>query len=222
MEQIFPRLPSKEEVIRATRFTHPELHQCYLKTRWAMRNILGQYLDTSPADVQLRNAKQGKPELIQSVDSPDIRFNLTHCSDGALLAVTLGTEVGIDMERMGQKSRSLRLAKRYFTKNTVQQLTELPAAEQQTALLKLWTQYEAYKKAQGVGLRGGEGLLPLSIGMKTNQLQALPTDTGKTSNWLVCQLNPAKGYIAAVVIEAARTEMKIQHINYNAHLFTNL
>jgi 4'-phosphopantetheinyl transferase len=222
MDKTFLPLPSKEEVIREARFNHPELHQCYLKTRWAMRNILGHYLDTSPADVQLRNTKLGKPELMPSAGSLDIRFNLSHCSDAALLAVTLGSEVGIDMEKEGQKLRSLRLAKRYFTKNTVKQLAALPEAEQQTALLKLWTQYEAYKKAQGIGLRGGEGLLPLSIEVKTNQLQTFPTDTGKASNWLVCQLNPAKGYIAAVVIEAPSTEMKIQHIKYNADLFTKL
>lgn len=220
MEQSFAPLPSEEETLQAARFTHPELHQSYLKTRWAMRDILGLYLHAAPADVQLRYAKLGKPELIPSAYSLDIRFNLTHSGDGALFAVTLGAEVGIDMEKAGQKSRPLRLAKRYFTTETVAQLSALPEKAQQTTLLKLWTQYEAYKKAQGVGLRGGEGLLPLSINLKNDQFKPFPLDTGEASNWLVSQLNPANDYIAAVVIESAGKEMQIQHIDYDAYNFS--
>ena len=221
MEQTFPPLPSEEETIQAARFTHPELHQCYLKTRWAMRHILGHYLDTAPEQVQLRYAEFGKPELIEDAHALDIRFNLTHSGNGALFAVTLGTEVGIDMEKVGQKPRPIRLAKRYFTEKTVTQLAEPPEAEQQTALLKLWTQYEAFKKAQGVGLRGGEGLLPFAIDLEPDQFQALPSDTGEASGWLVAQLNPANGYVAAVVIDSTDKTLQIHHIDYDAYTFPN-
>ncbi|MEH6358413.1 MAG: 4'-phosphopantetheinyl transferase superfamily protein [Pseudomonadales bacterium] len=221
LEQRFAPLPSKEESTRAANFTHPELHQCYLKTRWAMRDILGLYLHTAQADIQLRYAKLGKPELIPGAHSLDIRFNLTHSGDGALFAVTLGSEVGIDMERVRQKSRPLRLAKRYFTADTVAQLIALPEKEQQITLLKLWTQYEAYKKAQGVGLRGGEGLLPLSINLQTDQFQPFPRDTGEASNWLVSQLKSANEYVAAVVIKPSCEEIQIKNIDYDAYLFSN-
>jgi len=220
MEQKFPALPSEEETTQAARFTHPELHQCYLKTRWAMRDILGNYLATAPAKIQLRYAKLGKPELIPGAHALDIRFNLTHSGDGALFAITLGTEVGIDMEKVSQKPRPIKLAKRYFTAEVVTQLGELPEAEQQTALLKLWTQYEAYKKAQGVGLRGGEGLLPLAIDLTTDQLQPMPTDTGDASDWLIAQLSPANGYVGAVVIENTIETMQIHHIDYDAYDFS--
>lgn len=221
MEQSFAPLPSEEETIRASQLTHQELHQCYLKTRWAMRDILGLCLDTAPADVQLRYAKLGKPELIPGAHSLDIRFNLTHSGDGALFACTLGSEVGIDMEKLGQKVRPLRLAKRYFTADTVAQLMALSEKQQQTSLLKLWTQYEAYKKAQGVGLRGGEGLLPLSINLQADQFQKLPSDTGEPSNWLVSQLYPANDYVAAVVVEPNGEELQIQHNDYDVDNFSD-
>jgi len=220
MEQTFAPLPSEEETLQAARFKHPELHQCYLKTRWAMRHILGHYLDTAPEQVQLRYAELGKPELIAGAHPLDIRFNLTHSGNGALFAVTLGTEVGIDMEKVGQKPRPVRLAKRYFSEETVTQLSKLPEVEQQITLLKLWTQYEAFKKAQGVGLRGGEGLLPLAIGLKPDQFQVLPSDTGAASNWLVAQLAPASGYVGAVVIDSADKAVQIHHIDYDAYTFS--
>jgi len=220
MKQKFPPLPSAEETKQAARFTHPELHQCYLKTRWAMRDILGHYLDTAPEQVQLRYAELGKPELISDAHELDLRFNLTHSGDGALLAVTLGTEVGIDMEKMAQKPRPVRLAKRYFTAEVVTQLGELSEAEQQIALLKLWTQYEAYKKAQGVGLRGGEGLLPLNFNTKVDHFQPFPTDTGEASGWLVAQLKPANDYVGAIVIDSSCAIGEVNHINCEAFDFS--
>jgi len=221
LEQNFPPLPSEAETLQAAKFTHPELHQCYLKTRWAMRDILGYYLSTAPDQVQLRYAELGKPELIPGAHELDIRFNLTHSGDGALLAVTLGTEVGIDMEKIGQKPRPVRLAKRYFTEEVVQQLGALNEQDQQIALLKLWTQYEAYKKAQGVGLRGGEGLLPLNLNMEINHFQPFPRDTGEASGWLVAQLNPADDYVGAVVVESDHKLTQAKHIDYDAFAFSN-
>jgi len=220
LEQKFPPLPSTEETKQAARFTHPELHQCYLKTRWAMRDILGHYLCVAPDQVQLRYAELGKPELIPDAHELDIRFNLTHSGDGALLAVTLGTEVGIDMEKVNQKPRPVRLAKRYFTEAVVKQLAELSEAEQQPALLKLWTQYEAYKKAQGVGLRGGEGLLPLNFNMEIDHFRPFPSDTGEASGWLVAQLNPANDYVGAVVVENKGSELQVSHVDYDSFNFS--
>lgn len=219
LKQTFPALPSEQENKQAARLTQPELLQCYLKTRWAMRDILAHYLDTAPEQVQLRYAKLGKPELIPTVHTRDLRFNLTHSGDGALLAVTEGTEVGIDMEKICHKPRPLRLAKRYFSEAVVSQLAQLSAAEQQVALLKLWTQYEAFKKAQGVGLRGGEGLLPLDFNLEPDEFQLLPDETGAASGWRVAQLNPATGYVGAVVVESHHDLMQTTHIDYNAFAF---
>lgn len=220
LEETFPPLPSETEIIQAAKFTHPELHQCYLKTRWAMRNILGLYLDTSPAKVQLRYAELGKPELIPGAHTQDVRFNLTHSDNGALFAVTLGTEVGIDMEKVGQKPRPLRLAKRYFTEGVVQKLEVLEEQEQQISLLKLWTQYESYKKAQGVGLRGGDKLLPLDFNMPDDQFRLFPTDGNEPQAWLVAQLNPASDYVGAVTIYNNNEVTETSHIDYKAFVFS--
>ena len=218
-QQSLPALPSEAETIQAARFTHPELHQCYLKTRWAMRNILGHYLDTEPSSVQLRYAKLGKPELIPGAHALDLRFNLTHSGNGALFAVMLATEVGIDMEKVGQKPRSIKLAKRYFTDEVVTALSALPADKQQIALLRLWTQYEAYKKAQGVGLRGGDDLLTLNINMEPDHLQPLFSDNGEACQWLVAQFDPAEDYVAAVVIENTAKIIQANHIDYDSYTF---
>jgi len=220
LNKSFPALPSASEAQRTANMNHPELRQCYLKTRWAMRHILGCYLKTPAEKVQLHYAEQGKPALVSGKYALDLHFNLTHSGEWALLAVTLGAQVGIDMEKVTQKLHPIRLAKRYFTQAVVAQLEELAEAEQQAALLKLWTQYEAYKKAQGVGLRGGDGLLPLSIDIGRHQFHAFPTDTGAASEWLVAQLHPADQHIGAVVIERTQTQPQLSHINYDDDINT--
>jgi 4'-phosphopantetheinyl transferase len=219
LQQSFPPLPSEAEITQAAKFTHPLLHQCYLKTRWAMRKILGRYLSEAPEKVQLRYAELGKPELIPGAHSLDIRFNLTHSGNGALFAVTLGTEVGIDMEKIGHKPRPLRLASRYFTKDVVQQLDNLNGQDQQLGLLKLWTQYEAYKKAQGLGLRGGDDLLPLNLHLTADKFQPFPSPSDQVPAWLVAQLQPAPGYVGAIVIEANDDRYQMSHIDYEAYSF---
>jgi 4'-phosphopantetheinyl transferase len=207
-------LPSTEETARTAQLTHPKQQQCYVKTRWAMRNILGHYLRIMPAEVQLRRTKLGKPELTPRAHALDLRFNLSHSGNRALLAVTRKTEVGIDLMEINQQPRPLALAKRYFTEETVAELKKLPEIERQNALLRLWTQYEAYKKAQGVGLRGGDQLLPLTIDLPTDKFQTLPTTANDISPWLVTQINPAVGYVGAVVI-ANNTALQIRHIDYD-------
>ncbi|MGB7437819.1 MAG: hypothetical protein WBW49_20565, partial [Candidatus Acidiferrum sp.] len=42
----------------------------------------------------------GKPALSRKTDSLDSRFNLSHSHGLAMLAVALGREVGIDVERI--------------------------------------------------------------------------------------------------------------------------
>lgn len=76
----------------------------------AMRHILGHYLDRPPKDLIFRHGDWGKPEL---AGHEELRFSLSHCDDLALLAVTAGRDVGVDVERVHGDDRT-RLADRHF------------------------------------------------------------------------------------------------------------
>ncbi len=60
-----------------------------------MRDLLGRYLERPAEMLALSLQPGGKPFL----DLP-IKFNLSHCADTALLAVTPTAEVGVDVERL--------------------------------------------------------------------------------------------------------------------------
>jgi 4'-phosphopantetheinyl transferase len=63
-----------------------------------MRTILAAYLNTTPRELAFSYARKGKPELAPDFSGARLRFNLAHSRDHALLAVTRGLSVGIDIE----------------------------------------------------------------------------------------------------------------------------
>ena len=86
--------PTPEETERAARFATPALGRRYLNAHAALRAILGS-VTTAPLEFALH--EKGKPYL---APAPEIRFNLSHSREMALVAVALEVEVGVDIERV--------------------------------------------------------------------------------------------------------------------------
>jgi hypothetical protein len=97
------RLPSDERA-RAERLLSPTKRRRWIAARWALRTVLGDYLGRSPATIELRLGRSGKPELTDP--RPGLRFNLSHSHGRALVAVCAGREVGVDLERIGRRPAS--------------------------------------------------------------------------------------------------------------------
>ncbi|MGC1853430.1 MAG: hypothetical protein WA687_13430, partial [Solirubrobacterales bacterium] len=76
----------------------------------ALRRVLAHYLDADPGEIELRTGEYGKPALADP--GAPLRFNLSHSSGAALIAVACGREVGIDIERIRPRHDLLRLAER--------------------------------------------------------------------------------------------------------------
>lgn len=129
------RMLSGDEHERAAGFGRPDLRRRYVVGRGALRQILGGYLGLAPAELRFAYGEQGKPRLVEPTAdlailsefsppsprapraprAPKLRFNLAHCGDLGLLAVTLGLEVGVDLERLRPIRKARALAARYFT-----------------------------------------------------------------------------------------------------------
>lgn len=116
------------ERARGARILRPEARRRRLASRWALRAVLGRYLETEPAEVELRLGPRGKPAL--AGEGASLRFNLSHSGGLALIALAWEREVGIDVERIDRRRERRRPAEFY---------TE-------------WTRREAVAKCLGVGL----------------------------------------------------------------------
>ncbi|MET0306854.1 MAG: hypothetical protein ABW196_11610 [Solirubrobacterales bacterium] len=93
-------LPAEERE-RAASMLRLEQRRRWVAARWALRGVLGRYLERRPAAIELRFGERGKPMLAEP-DAP-LRFNLSHSGELALIAVAEGREVGVDVQLVGSR-----------------------------------------------------------------------------------------------------------------------
>lgn len=116
----------------------------------ALDDILGRYLGRAAAALRILRHPGGKPYL--EAPGAGIEFNLSHCTGMALIAVTRGAALGIDVEARRRIEDPLRLARRLFTADAIALLESLPTGRRDEYFLDLWTRMEARQKALGRGI----------------------------------------------------------------------
>ncbi len=116
-------LLSSDEAARARRFRSPSDGQTFTAAHGQMRQVLSAYLGTPPAELRFAANAYGKPSL----DPPSsLAFNLSHSGSAALLAVTFGQEVGVDLERFNRPVDLANIARRFFSPPEAAALLALP------------------------------------------------------------------------------------------------
>ncbi len=145
----FEAILSDDERARATRFRFEDLQRAFRVTRGALRLLLSKYLGIAPAAIQFVYDPKGKPSV---GGLENIRFNLSHSGDLALLAFTRNCDIGIDVEQRRALPDLVDLANRYFSPEEKSDLLSLPAEQREQAFFVCWTRKEAYIKAVGDGL----------------------------------------------------------------------
>ena len=142
-------LLSDDERARQRSFVSPELRRRFGAARAGLRTLLGRHLDLDPRRLAFSTNEFGKPRL---AGDGQVHFNLSHCEERAVLAISDTAEVGIDLE-CERPIEHVDLAKRYFHPNEVAAITASPdEAEQRRAFFLVWTLKEAVVKALGTGL----------------------------------------------------------------------
>jgi len=174
--------PTSAEEARAARFATEELSNRYLAAHGALREILGRFTSQR---LQFALGERGKPYLPMA---PEVRFNLAHSRGRALIAVSLETEVGVDVEQIRPMPNYVAMIDRFFPPGA-----EEPADEQD--FFRVWTRFEALLKACGVGLYG-----------------AGVTVEGE---WTIEEVDAGEGYAGAVAAAGLGHTVKIHDFGAN-------
>jgi 4'-phosphopantetheinyl transferase len=184
------RTLSPPEQERARRFILEQPRQRYIAGRAWLRSVLGAYLKLAPSAVPLTTSAHGKPGLAPATDGAGLRFNLSHSGHFALLAVTAGREIGVDVQTILADETWPAIAGRCFTPEEWAHVQALPPDGQATAAAEIWTRKEAAGKTLGLGL--SSPVWSLSLG---------PSAWGKVhcGNGLCVWSLPAQGRQAAAV-----------------------
>jgi 4'-phosphopantetheinyl transferase len=187
-------LLSDDERVRQRSFVSPELRRRFGAARAGLRTLLGRHLDLDPRHLAFATNEFGKPRL---AGDGQVQFNLSHCEERAVLAISDTTEVGIDLERE-RPIEHVDLAKRYFHPNEVTAITASPdEAEQRRAFFLVWTLKEAVVKALGTGLSTPLDSFELAIGVSMPRLAVAPEGAPRTW-WLHAAM--ADGYCWALAV----------------------
>jgi 4'-phosphopantetheinyl transferase len=130
-----------------------ELRARAISDQGFLRTVLAHHLNTAPTDLPIRRTPFGKPFLDDvSGTGGDVRFNMTHSGDLTAVAVTLGREVGIDVEHIRADIAFTDIAHEFFTAEEQSQLASLCPADAIQAFFRIWVRKEAVLKAIGLGI----------------------------------------------------------------------
>jgi 4'-phosphopantetheinyl transferase len=145
-------LLAPEEHERMARLVFERDRRRFLLTRALVRTMLSRYAVVPPAAWAFIANVHGRPEILDRPRGvPDLRFNLSHTEGLIACAMTIGREVGVDVEHV-QRRLTQDVAGRFFAPSEVNNLKALPDDEQARAFFDYWTLKEAYIKARGFGL----------------------------------------------------------------------
>ena len=193
-----------EERRRADRFLRDEVRQRFVVARASLRSILGGYLEVPAVAVPIEEGTHGKPQLVGG-NANDLRFNLAHSGELALVAVTRGCEVGVDVERLRSVEHWQELAARYFHPAEAAAIAAVDSAERNAAFLRCWTQKEAILKAFGVGLSHSLQTFAVpAIDCVGEWIEVPARDAAAPRRYWLQSVAASPGYIAAVATEMER------------------
>jgi 4'-phosphopantetheinyl transferase len=198
---------SNDEIERANRFYQEGKQRKYVIGRSILRHILGRYLNVDGSAVRFTYNLQGKPFL---ADDSNLCFNVSHSRNVMLIAVTAGTNVGVDVEYIREDALLDQVAQSFFSENEIRILRSLSKPDRQTSFFLGWTRKEAYIKARDLGLS-----LPLSqfdVSMKRGepaQLLVTSYDPAEAVRWSIFNLEPADHYAAAVAVEGQNHHLRL-------------
>lgn len=201
-ESRWQRILSPDEQTRAARFHFARDRQRFSATRALLRIVLGSYVGSAPEKLVFAYLDKGKPFLKSRGTDDALEFNVSHSGDVALLAITRGRSVGVDVEQIRENLDPLAIARRYFSPHEQSRLGTLEGSDRYAGFFRCWTRKEAYIKARGDGLSLPLDAFDVSLNPgDQNALLACRTPDPDTKMWSLREVTAGEGYVAALCVQ---------------------
>jgi 4'-phosphopantetheinyl transferase len=153
-------LPAEERA-RANRFLRSGDRLRWVAARWALRGVLGRYLEQQPGEIELVRGEHGKPRLAKEPER--LEFNLSHSGPMALVAVCGTGPVGVDVEKVETGRDLVELAERALQPEDAAAVRAAAGAERVSTFYERWARHEAALKCLGHGLGAPRGADPVAL-----------------------------------------------------------
>jgi 4'-phosphopantetheinyl transferase len=212
LEQCRQALCSVERA-RAARFLQAASRDDFVVAHGVLRHLLGRYTDRAARDLKFTPGASGKPAL----DDPGraggvISFNLSHSQGRALIAVSDGREVGIDLEKIKRGVKALAIARRYFARAELDAIEAAPTPLQAGTFFRYWVAKEALLKGEGIGLRFpiDEFAVHFDAGDRNASIR-IREPSRLAGDWTVRMLPVEAGWAAALAARGADWALRLEN-----------
>jgi 4'-phosphopantetheinyl transferase len=196
---------SADELKRAASFRFDRDRARYLVAHATARGILARYVNEDPSRLRIVVSALGKPGLTPDPHRPDVRFSLSHGGDVGVVAVTMGREVGVDVEPVRDIGNVEDLASMVLSPSERRDRESLPEDLRLLYFLRCWTRKEAFLKARGVGIGDEMPLFHVGAGLD-DSATVLQFDA---SRWYIRTLDVAPGHVCACCTEGHGCEVRL-------------
>ncbi len=205
-----PESLSPEELAACSAFHREKDQRRALLARSLLRETLSRYAPVPPRAWRFALGPHGKPEIAAPA-APRLRFNLSHTADLVACAVTLGDEIGVDVEEWTRPCEALELGERVFTPEENQALLALSPGARQRRFFELWTLKEAYLKARGLGF----ALDPRCVGFDLEDqgrvtARFAPEARECSAEWCFALLETVPGHVLALATRSSERPVRIR------------
>ena len=199
---------SADELARAARFHRERDRRRFMVARAYLRRVLAAYTGMDDAQLTFCYSPYGKPNLQNA--QADIHFNVSHSGNIAVIGITSGREIGVDIELIRDDVEIEQLARRFFSRLEFDTLSALAEESKIAAFFRTWTCKEAFLKGQGMGLFLPLDCFDVEVDMaKPTRLLATRPDGAEAGQWTLRLLEIATGFAAAVAVRGPIEELSI-------------
>jgi 4'-phosphopantetheinyl transferase len=199
---------SESEWERTLCFRMPEDRARFAVTRGVLRTILGRYLQLPVTAIDFSANEYGKPTI-----GGQLKFNVAHSGDYALLAFAEDIDVGVDVERMGSDRVVDDLASRILSPGEYARFTLLADSERRRTFFQIWTLKESVLKGIGSGLSIAPECIEVSFYPdEAKLLSCSAKEIDDVKEWTVRSLSIGdEDYAAAIAVRRKMAVIEMQH-----------
>lgn len=207
---------SPDERRRAERFRFDRDAHRYIVSHAALRSILSAFVGLPAAALRFCTGPFGKPAL----DPPtDLRFNLAHAGERALVGLAWRREIGVDIERLDPDRADEDVARHFFSAAELAAFLALPRFRRTAAFFRCWTRKESYIKHRGEGLSADLKRFDVSLDPGTARLIATRPDPRERSRVSLVDIDAGTHYAAALTIDGRCRRVKRHIVRHVRALF---
>jgi 4'-phosphopantetheinyl transferase len=183
----------------------------FIITKSFLRKILSNYLDCSSQSIILDKTQSGKP-FLNSHHDLDIKFNLAHSHNKAILAFCLKTQIGIDLEKLRKVSRAQEILAKHGLDEEINSFNTVPEKHKDEAFLRGWTRKEALIKAMGQKMATHAKQYSVNFSLfPKNKILNNETTNKENQHWTLCDLT-IEDYVGTVALKRTLNNLSLWHV----------